>query len=797
MNKAALVVFFLSASLLCQGQGGTQAISGTVIDKETQLPVPGATVYVKDTDPLIGTITDNFGRYKLTNVPLGRREVVCTSVGYSTYISEALIVTSAKAILLDIQLVLGLEIEGVTVMAIKTISEPVNELAVVSARSFTAEEATRFPTGLNDVSRMALSFPGVQQGRLDSENDIIVRGNSSFGMIWRLEGLDISAPSHFARVGTSGGGISILSAQLMGRSDFYIGGMPAEFGNTISAAMDVRLKNGNLNNYEHRSKLSFIGLDYALEGPIKKERSSFIFNARYSTLGLLNRMGFFVVAENAWNEFGDISFNLYFDHPEKNSKTNVFGMAGASVERLMPYYPISERDPGIRWHFLDQNLGSNMGVVGIVHKKVFNSKTHLRISAAVNRNTNFIRHDSLGVDDTPFRYEHTEYLENRITANTVLTRKITNRWKVKTGIIGTLMNYEFYLRNVPLTGIDQLGEGVNKYLAVDEAGISGIGQAYLQSTYYLTSKIMVSGGFHFIWLELNNTGSIDPRISLKYQANENNTISLAIGKYSQSLPLPAYYYQQSDTLSNGSVVRNYPNFDLEFIHSNHYILSHQYTTPDKLKVSTEVYYQSIAKGPVATDPENLYYFLNNMTSFPAFDVESSGQGYNYGIDVGVEKLFSNDFYFLVTGSLYQSKYRAANGNIYNSRFNGVYLTAVTAGKEFKVGSGVLQVGSRFTCNGGYRYTPHDPVLSAEAGRFVALEGKEMTGQIPAYWKFDGRIGYRFNRPTWAMNISADVSNFTGHRNANDAGYNPVTNEVFYHYHAGVDLIPLLSIQVDF
>jgi hypothetical protein len=250
-------------------------------------------------------------------------------------------------------------------------------------------------------------------------------------------------------------------------------------------------------------------------------------------------------------------------------------------------------------------------------------------------------------------------------------------------------------------------------------------------------------------------------------------------------------------VSNGSVEVNYPNSDLEFIYSNHYILSHQYTTSQKLKISTELYYQSIYKGPVAADPDNLYYFLNNMTSFPAFDVESKGEAFNYGIDVGVEKLFSNDFYFLATVSLYQSKYRAANGNIYNSRFNGVYLTAVTAGKEFKLGSGVFQVGSRFTCNGGYRYTPHDPVLSAEAGTFIALEGQEMTGQIPAYWKLDGRIGYRFSRPEWAMSISLDIANFTGHKNAKAAGYNANTNEVFYHYHDGVDLIPLLSIQVDF
>ena len=797
MKSLTIATLLLLIAILAYSQNSTQLITGTVIDKETQLPVPGATVYIQDSEPLIGTATDQYGKFRLDKVPLGRKEVVCTSVGYSTYVSEALIVTSAKAISLDIQLIVGLEIEGVTVSAITTISEPINELAVVSARSFTAEEANRFPVAVNDVAKMALSFPGVQQGRSDVENDIVVRGNSAYGMIWRLEGLEIPAPNHFARMGTSGGGISILSAQLMSRSDFYTGGMPAEFGNTMSAAMDIRLKNGNLNNYENRAKFSLIGLDYALEGPIKKERSSFIFNARYSTLGLMNRLGFFIIGENAWNEFGDFSFNLSFDNPEKNAKTNVFGMIGISYEDLMPYYPAEERDPTVGWHFFDRLFGSRMGSVGIVHKKVFNSQTHLKLSAAVTSHYNYSKYDSLNLEDERFRYHHREYNDNRLIANAVLTRSFTDRWKIKTGVTGSLILYDFFQKEIPLSSIADLGQNTSRYLSVEEAGTSGTAQTFLQTTYDISSKLRVSGGFHALFLELNNSGSIDPRFSVRYQANTNHRLSLAIGKYSQMLPLPGYYYQQYDTLANGTVNSYYPNFNLDFIQAYHYILAHQYTTSDKLKISTEVYYQDIYHVPVSKDPDDLYYFLNNMSDFPAFDVESKGRGYNYGIDLGIEKLFSNNFYFLLTGSLYQSKHRPADGRYYNTRFNSIFLSALMAGKEFNLGSGVFQVGGRFSCNGGYRYSPHDPVKSAEAGRYVALEGEEMTGQIPAYWKIDARVAYRFSRPKWAMNISIDISNLTGHDNPSSVGYNATTNELYYHYHSGLDLIPLLSAQVDF
>jgi hypothetical protein len=796
-RKSICLISLILLALVSFSQIKTQVISGTVVDKTTQLPIPGAYVYIKNTEPMIGTATNEYGKYRIEKAPIGRCEIVCSFIGYATYTSDAMIVNSAKEITLDIELVEGVQIEGITVKAFSTISEPVNNLAFLSARSFTAEETERIPTSVNDVSKMALSFAGVQKGRSDAENDIVVRGNSAYGMIWRLEGMDIPAPNHYARTGTSGGGISILSSQLMGRSDFYTGGMPAEFGNSMSAAFDIHLKNGNLNTYENRAKFSLIGLDYAMEGPIKKGRSSFIFNARYSTLGMMNRLGFYLVAENAWNEFGDFSFNLFFDNPEKNSKTNVFGMGGLSFEEYMPYYPAKDRDPATSWHFFDKKFGSNMGTIGIVHKKVFNAKTHLRLSAAINGNFNYRKYDSLSVDDVAYRYKHNEYHDNRLILSAVLDHTVTEKCKIKTGVIGNVIHYNFFMKNLPLSNITDLSEGSDQYLSVDEKGLTGTAQAFLQASYDLTPKFTLTGGFHAIGLQMNTTGSIDPRFSAKYQENPNNVTSLAIGKYSQMLPLPGYFYLQHDTLSNGTVNSYYPNKDLKFIYSYHYILSHQYTTTNKLKVSVELYYQDINKGPVSADTSDIYYFLNNMSDFPAFDVDSKGRGFNYGVDLGIEKMFSNDFYFLLTGSLYQSKYHASNGKLYNTRLNGNYLFAFTMGKEFKIGSGVLQIGGRYTLNGGFRYSPYDPVKSAIAGTYVALAGAEMSSQMPPYWKIDGRIAYRFNRPKWAMNISVDVSNISGHKNPSDVGYNANTNEMYYTYHSGMDLIPLFSFQVDF
>ncbi|HBB93220.1 MAG TPA: hypothetical protein DC042_16265 [Bacteroidales bacterium] len=798
MKKVSCFVFLAIMAIPALARQPGQTIRGTVTDRVTKSPLPGATVYLRDTDPVIGTSTDADGHYIIRNVPYRRTVVVCSFVGYSEYNSDDFIVTSAKEIVLNIEMDEGISIGGVTVSAVRTINEPLNELAYVSARSFSVEETERTPVGLNDVSKMAQSFPGTQQGRLDIENDIIVRGNSSFGMIWRLEGLDIPSPNHFARPGSSGGGISILSAQLMSRSDFYTGGMPAEFGNTLSAAFDIRLKNGNLTKYENRFKLSLIGIDYALEGPFKKDQSSFVFNYRYSMLGLLNRMGFHPTGINAFNEYTDFSFNTYFSMPKKKANLNIFGMGGLSTEIYNPINPASERDPDIMWHWEEVFFASQMATIGAVYTKLHSTRSFSKVAVAAT--SSWIRryNDTLNLEDVHYRYRDDNYRDSRVVGTYVYSNRIDSSFRIKAGIIGTLIGFDFFQKYTARRTTLDINQFVLGGTQVEGSGITETAQAYCQGIYNVSSNFTVTGGFHFLTLFMNKTASIDPRLSVKYQINANNRLSLAVGKYSQHLPLPAYAYVMADTLSDGSILANQVNKNMKMMYSNHYILSYQYATPTKLKVQAEAYLQDLYHVPVAANPNSTYTMLNDNSEFPALQTSDEGRGLNYGIDVAVEKYTVNSFYFLLTGSLFSARYRPMDGQWYHNRFSSTWVSAFTVGKEFDFGKGrVLQVGTRFIHNGGHRYTTIDPVKSAAEGEYVALEGGFNASRMPAYWKFDGRIAYRFSRPKYAMNISLDMSNLTGHKNPNSVGYDADRNEVFFYYHTGNDFIPLLNIQIDF
>lgn len=145
--------------------------------------------------------------------------------------------------------------------------KPLNDLSLVSTRTFSVEETRRFAAAVNDPARMATSYAGVVAAD-DGNNHIVIRGNAPNGLLWRMEGVDIPNPNHFSNVGTSGGGISILSSQLLNNSDFSTGAFAAEYGNALSGVFDLKLRKGNSDRREFTIQAGVLGLDVAAEGPL-------------------------------------------------------------------------------------------------------------------------------------------------------------------------------------------------------------------------------------------------------------------------------------------------------------------------------------------------------------------------------------------------------------------------------------------------------------------------------------------------------------------------------------------------
>jgi len=288
----ALVLFFLC--LTCQGLQAqiTQAIRGMVVDKNTGVPLIGATVVLLDHEPLLGTITDHQGYFNLSGVPVGRHGIQVEYMGYNSVVKSSLEITSGKAFTINIELeervIMG---EEAVVMARSGKGEALNEMALVSARSFNMEEAERYAGSWGDPARLVANFAGVQSPA-DQSNDIIIRGNSPAGLLWKMEGVSIYNPNHFGSIGSTGGPVCMINNNLLANSDFYSGAFPAEYGNAISGVFDLNIRNGNNKENEFTSQVSFNGFEMGAEGPFsKKSNASYLFGYRYSSLALFEKLG--------------------------------------------------------------------------------------------------------------------------------------------------------------------------------------------------------------------------------------------------------------------------------------------------------------------------------------------------------------------------------------------------------------------------------------------------------------------------------------------------------------------------
>ncbi|MBR9923267.1 MAG: TonB-dependent receptor [Bacteroidetes bacterium] len=773
----------------------TQTLSGRVLDKVTLQPIVGATILIEN-HPDLGTFSDENGDFSMESVPLGRQVVLVKYLGYEPYRSEGIIINSAKAVYLEIELLeSSIDLGEVVVSAGSNTNRPINELSVVSTRSFSAEETDRIAASVNDPGRLALAYPGVAQGSDDNENDIIIRGNSSFGMMWRLEGIDIPNPNHFARPGTSGGGVTVFSAQLLSRSDFSTGGMPAEYGNAISGVMDVHFRKGNIYQRQHRVKVGLLGIDVATEGPINKGKSSYLVNYRYSTLGILTNLGVYLVGERVTNEFQDLSFNIVLEGSEKHRFT-VFGIGGLSQEHYNPVDNPLERDSTNSGHWEDRIRDGNMGTIGSTYSYFINKKSFLKAGLALMGSEIEFYYDVLDEANNRQNYHDERHNETRSVASLTYSNKLNDRLRFKTGMFfNYILSYDFYLNTIQRQNIsDVLTE--NTDLAINGSGNTATLQYYAQFSQQLGARTTLHAGGHFMYLALNNRYSVEPRLALKYQINARQDISLAYGLYSKILPMAAYFYQQQDTL-NGQVVISYPNMDLPMIKSHHFIASYNYATEKGLRFSAEAYYQSLFNVPVSPDPEDLYWMLNTRSTFPLDKAESSGTGNNYGLDLALEKFFSNRVFFLLTGSYFKSWFVPKNGQQYPTTFANDFVSALTIGREFEFKKErVLQLGTRILYNGGNRYTPLDEAASLQAGTYILDSSMINADRIPAYFRVDARIAYRFNRPRLAGNLTLDIQNVLNRKNPRNVGYSVDENALFFRNHTS-GLVPVLALQLDF
>ena len=789
MKYFYLIASFLFLSITGMAQNDGQALKGTVTDKQSQTPLASAAVFLQLPDTTIRILTDAQGNFKFEHLTPGRYELIAKFVGYKQANVPNIIVTAGKEVVVDITMEENVKTLKQIVISGTKKQDPINELTTVSARSFSTEEVNRFAGGRSDPSRMAANFAGVSSPN-DARNDIVIRGNSPTGVLWRIEGLNIPNPNHFSTIGTTGGPVSALNTNMLKNSDFFTSAFPSEYGNANAGVFDLGFRKGNADKREHTFQIGALtGIEAMTEGPINKEKgSSYLVAYRYAFTGVAQKIGI-PIGTAATPFYQDISFKISSGQT-KYGKFVLFGLGGVS-HIVFDHNKVDTTDL-FAYPNRDSYFKSRVGLVGLNHFIRVNDKAYFRTIIGATLSGSDYDEDTINKPTN----EATRVIENqtnqlRYSINTSYNHKVNTKLFLKIGVMEELLHLNLIYRNRTFTPT-----WIDIWNFND---LTSLIQEYAHAKYSFSDRVTLNAGLHYQHLTLNNTKVLEPRLGLKIQVNEKGSLNLGFGQHSQMQPTDVYFYRT--LLNDGSYLQS--NKNLDFTKSLHYVIGYDYNPVKDWRIKTEVYYQHLFNVPVSS-ADSAYSILNAGANFNPNEMPylvNQGTGENYGAELTIEKFFSKGYYALLTGSIYESKYKGMDKVERNTGFNGKYVYNVLIGKEFLVGKdnqNRISLDFKLTQAGGRYYTPVDLDASNNAGRQVE-KGREFayTERVSDFFRMDAKIGFVLNHKKVKMSQSwfFDIQNITNHKNVFALRYNPIYKSINTAYQIG--LFPNFVYKIQF
>ena len=797
IRSLLFALIFLSGSLLY----AQQTVKGKVVDLESQFPLPGVNVKFVDGDFDNGVASDMNGGFKIENVPLGRHQIRFTFIGYKPQV-QTVVVNSGKEVVLNVSIEESTEMLEAFEVSANENREVNNEMAIISAQQFSVEETERYAGSRGDPARMASNFAGVQ-GADDSRNDIIVRGNSPLGVIYRVEGITIPNPNHFAISGSSGGPLSILNNKFLGNSDFFSGAFPSEYGNSTAGVFDLKIRNGNNEKTEFTGQVGLFGAEFLMEGPLSKNSAaSYLVMYRRATLKIFNLLGI-NLGTSAIPNYQDFAAKVNL--PFKNGgNLSLWALGGNSNIDIL----ISEQtDPNevdlYGENTKDQRFGTNMLVSGATYTKPLNETSFIKSTTCVNIENQTSNHDTISrnpqnwSDLTLKPYMAYDFNKVRYSNSSSINKKLNKKNTLKIGWVADYTNFNF-IDSVTTNALGQDTSETYRY-RFNKKGNSFMFQPYVSWKHKFSDKLVLTAGLTSLYLNLgeDSFSPIEPRLGLKWNINDKSSFSFGLGYHSQTQPLYTRYY-----INEGNTEAHNENLGLTY--SKHIILGYSNQVHKNLGLKTEVYYQDLTGIPVERTPSA--FSLTNAGSgfarvFPD-TLENSGTGYNYGLEVTLQRYFNKNWHALFSGCLYNSKYTPSDGIERNTSFNGMYAANFLAGKEFEVGKNkVLGLGVKVTGAGGKRKGEVDPIASAEQGEVIFKDKGFNEDKFKDYFRFDIKTTFKINQEAVTHEIGIDLVNLTSAKNILNYSYAPNgdgvadQDDIALNYQLG--FLPIFYYRIDF
>lgn len=799
MNRTLMYSLCLWGSLLplvINGQDieiKNQIIRGQIVDRTTGQGLENAYVELLNYTPKITALSLENGAFELKNVPVGHQRIRVEIRGYyETVYSEYVVAGKQSVITIAMdeevsQSIVVVEAEGSKrkdkgrYRNAKT--AVTDEMNTVSVHAFNIEEVTKYVGGYGDPARTLTNFPGLYNID-DTQNYIVSRGNSPYGIQWMVEGVPIENPHHFATMGNTGSIFTLLNNNLLGNSDFVNGALSAQYHNVYSGIFDVKMRRGNNERFEFTAQLSTLGAEFVAEGPFKKKGASFAIALRTGIFDLLQVIGA-DIGSNAIPRFYDA--NLKIDIPTKRAgHFSIFGFGGLSdVDILDAEKDTSDlfAEPNI-----DLYVNNGLALVGIKHVMPFDKQTSLTTTLSYLLEDGHSYRDSIQQDTIWMPHFDVKNFRQRIGLSSILNKKFTPKFVLKTGVHAYLHFISIWER--------WLQRDETKTWAED---IHVLTSAFVQGQYKFSSRLVLTLGVQGMYWSLNkDSWAVEPRLAFNWYIGKRHKLSLGYGWHSKIQTFPMSFLVKK--LPDGSYDQT--NRALGPTRSHHLVLSYDVYLTKFWGIRSNIYAQYTTNIAVQNQPSSISLANYGATSLYPDVVgwQSTGTAFSYGAELSIEKYFSHGYYGLVSGTYQRAFYRASDLVWRNSAFDAQYIANMVVGKEFKIGKqkrNALYGDLRFNLHGGLPYVPVDLEASKIVGREVLDYSNAYNQRLGIYKRIDLRLGIRINhrKKRISHHIYVEVINLANFKNDLTEVYDPINEEVIRTKQFG--FVPNLFYQIRF
>lgn len=760
--KTCYFTLFLLFTLHLYGQKHT--ISGYVEDLETGERLIGASVYDAE-NPSHGTSTNVYGFYSLT-IPEGEINLTTSFVGYNTIVQT---IQHNKDTVINISLSSQIILDEVVVSSKRNEVEDVQ----ISKIDIPIQNIKKMPTlmGETDVMKAIQLLPGVQSGT-EGMSGIYVRGGGADQNLMLLDGVPVYNVNHLF------GFFSVFNGDAISDVSLTKGGFPARYGGRLSSIIDIRMKEGNMYDYNSDVSIGLIASRATIEGPIVKGKSSFIISARRTYLDVIA-----IPFEMLYNkiEKQDPFIAGYFFH-DFNAKLN-YKFSGKDRIYLSFYGGKDKAYANFKSKDFSENLigedkfNLNWGnfVTAFRWNHIFTPKlflnttaTYTKFNYGIGQNNYSLWADPSSTTGEPYRNASTSEYDSGIRD---LALNCDFDW-----IINTNLQFKFganAIRHYFNPGYSINSQSWGTTTADTTFGYKNIigneFATYLESEINIGKYIALNLGGRYAAYQINDTTffSPEPRLSARFLINKKLSFKLAYSQMQQNIHLLA-----NSTVGLPTEIWVPATKNVLPQKSTQYAGGVAFKLLNRFDITVEGFYKEMTNLVEYKEGQSLFFSFDDTEVDNAESWESKveqGRGWSYGAEVFIQKNYgklnawlgytlswsNRQFETISFGQVFPSKFDRRHDISLNLSYKHNDKIDYGLTWVYSSGNNITVAGSQYlTLNGVSIYSNNE---SHYAGPIPAgYYGHRNNYQMPSYHRLDLGVNFHKEKPkgirTWSISI---------------------------------------------